>query len=176
MWPWHKSVVATVLCYTGVSWWLSYSSGCTWIFLVWIWPGVGFHSPHSLHRAGFNTNYPVVLMHTCTQHPSCSGGNRTSCRGGFCFQCHCTPPAPIKTVLMGGSEDTRSCTSEDDVTRCWGNSVSCEANGAGTPNMHGTDPDEGREWSEGETGMAEVLDKTHLCLHTTQLWFLNGIF
>lgn len=66
----------------------------------------------------------------------------------------------MKTVLMGGSEDTRSCTSEDDVTRCWVNSVSCKANGEGTPNMQGADPEEGREWSEEERG--KVLDKTHL--------------
>lgn len=34
-----------------------------------------------------------------------------------CFLHHWTP-APMKTVLMGGSEDTRSCTSEDDGMRC----------------------------------------------------------
>lgn len=91
------------------------------------------------------------------------------------YACHCTPPAPMKTVLMGGSEDTRSCTSEDDVTRCCGNSVSCEANGPETPNMQGTDPDEGREWSEEEGGGSGSNVSVAKQNMPTELWLLNGV-
>lgn len=48
----------------------------------------------------------------------------------------------MNTVLMGGSEETRSWTSEDDGTR-WARSASCERNGEETPNMQGAEPAEG---------------------------------
>lgn len=38
---------------------------------------------------------------------------------------HGAAPAPMKTVLMGGSNVTMSRTSEDDVPR-WESSASCE--------------------------------------------------
>lgn len=77
---------------------------------------------------------------------------------------HCTPPAPMKTVLMGGSEDTRSCTSEDDGTRCWASSASCEENEGGTPNMQGADPDEGREWSD-DKNQEDFITLQHCMMH-----------
>lgn len=54
---------------------------------------------------------------------------------------HWTPPAPMNTVLMGGSEETRSWTSEDDGPR-WARSASCEGNAEETPNMQGAEPAE----------------------------------
>lgn len=48
----------------------------------------------------------------------------------------------MNTVLMGGSEETRSWTSEDDGTR-WVRSASCEGNDEETPNMQGAEPAEG---------------------------------
>lgn len=48
----------------------------------------------------------------------------------------------MNTVLMGGSEETRSWTSEDEGTR-WVRTVSWGGNGEETLNMQGADPVEG---------------------------------
>lgn len=47
----------------------------------------------------------------------------------------------MKTVLMGGSEETRSWTSEDEGPR-WARSASCDGNGEETPNMQLAEPAE----------------------------------
>lgn len=46
----------------------------------------------------------------------------------------------MNTVLIGGSDDTRSCTSAEDGPRCWASRASCEVNVGGGPNMQGVDP------------------------------------
>lgn len=61
----------------------------------------------------------------------------------------------MNTVLMGGSEETKSCTSADDdevddVRRCCDNSTSCDVKEEGTPNMQWADPDDVSEWSGGK--------------------------
>lgn len=89
----------------------------------------------------------------------------------LCLQDHWTPPAPMKTVLMGGSEETRSCTSEDDGTRCWESSVSWEENEEGTPNMQGADPDDEREGSEEETQDG----KKFKCFPLMSSWLLTDL-
>lgn len=48
----------------------------------------------------------------------------------------------MNTVLMGGSEETRSWTSEDEGTR-WVRTVSWGGNGEETLNMQGAEPVEG---------------------------------
>lgn len=63
---------------------------------------------------------------------------------------HGTPPAPMNTVLIGGSDDTRSCTSAEDGPRCWASRASCEVNVGVAPNMQGVDPG-------GRGGAGEVL-------------------
>lgn len=68
---------------------------------------------------------------------------RNSCTSLF-FLYHWTPPAPMNTVLMGGSEETRSWTSEDEGTR-WVRTVSWAGNGEETPNMQGAEPVEGSQ-------------------------------
>lgn len=54
----------------------------------------------------------------------------------------------MNTVLMGGSEETRSWTSEDEGPR-WARSASWEWNGEETPNMQGAEPAEGLQTCEG---------------------------
>lgn len=60
-------------------------------------------------------------------------------RTGLYFLHHWTPPAPMKTVLMGGSEETRSWTSEDEGPR-WARSAPWDGNGEETSNMQLAEP------------------------------------
>lgn len=62
-------------------------------------------------------------------------------RTGLYFLHHWTPPAPMKTVLMGGSEETRSWTSEDEGPR-WARSAPWDGNGEETSNMQLAEPAE----------------------------------
>lgn len=80
-------------------------------------------------------------MHAARSPPRPVGSHLkvpNSCTSLF-FLYHWTPPAPMNTVLMGGSEETRSWTSEDEGTR-WVRTVSWGGNGEETLNMQGADP------------------------------------
>lgn len=76
--------------------------------------------------------------------------SRLSSNGGWYLHSHGAPPAPMKTVLIGGSDDTRSRTSEDDPTR-WESNESWELKWEGPPYMQGVDAEDGRGGSVDST-------------------------
>lgn len=65
----------------------------------------------------------------------------------------------MNTVLIGGSDDTRSCTSAEDGPRGWASRASCEVKEGGVPNIQCVDPG-------GMEGTGEMLLSIILCCIT----------